>query len=91
MMNTGHYKTTTHCVDTEQHEAEEGQWRSVEGTPAIRGSTQTGDLLVLYGKLVVIRDLLSQRNVSLGVDHNLLLGTEIDHFCITVWLRKGER
>lgn len=50
--------------------------------------TQTGDLLVLNGELVVVSDLLVDVNRLPGVDHDLLLRLHCDDFCITVGLKK---
>ena len=65
-------------------------WGSVEGPPTVRGPTETRDLLILNGKLVVIGDLLSHGNVSLGVDDYLLLRPKTDDLRIAVGLQ-GER
>ena len=65
---------------------------SVQSPPAIGYPTETRNLFVLDGKLVVIGDLLPQLNVSLGVNNNLLLCAKADDLSITVWLwREGGR
>ena len=70
------------------------EWRqkhlimSVEGAPTVGCTTQTGNLVFLDGKLVVIGDFLPHGYVALGVDDNLLLGAKADHFSVAVWLRE---
>lgn len=65
-------------------------WTLVERSPAVLGPTQTGDLLVLDGELVVVRDLLVDVDGLSGVDHNLLLRLHRDHLRITVGLKGKE-
>lgn len=60
---------------------------SIECSSTVWSSTETGDLVVLNGELVVIGDLLSHRYVSLWVDHYLLQCTEVDHLGIAVGLQ----
>ena len=48
--------------------------------------TQTGYLLVLDGKLVVVSDFFIGSNVPLGVDNDLLLVAHGDDLGIAVWL-----
>lgn len=50
-----------------------GTWGLVEGPPAVLGATEAGDLDVLNRELVVVRDLLVDVDVLLGVDDDLLL------------------
>ena len=64
---------------------------SVESAPAVGSPTETGDLLVLNGELVVVGDLLSESNVALGVDHNLLLRAKVDDLGVAVWLQRRKR
>ena len=59
---------------------------SVEGAPTMRSPTQAGNFFVLDGKLVVISDLLSHRNVSLRINDNLLLIANTDHTSVTIGL-----
>ena len=60
---------------------------SVESPPAIRRTTQTRDLLVFNGELVIVSDLLSKGNVSLGIDDYFLTSAKVDHLGIAVWLQ----
>ena len=48
-----------------------------------------GDLVVLQGELVVVGDLLVDRDGLLGVDDDLLLGLDGDHLGVAVGL-EGE-
>ena len=61
---------------------------SVEGALAVLCSTQTGNLLILDGELVIIRDLLIDTDGLPGVDHYLLLGFHCDYFCIAIRLKR---
>ena len=65
--------------------------RLVEGPPAVLGAAQTGDLDVLDGELVVVRDLLVDVDVLFGVDDDLLLRLHRDHLGVAVglWARRG--
>ena len=48
------------------------------------------DFLIFDGKLVIIGDFLPDPNWLLGVDHDLILPVNLDHFGIAVWLRRRE-
>lgn len=48
-------------------------WTLIKRSPAVLCPTQTWDLLVLDGELVVVSDFLVDINLLSGVDHNLLL------------------
>lgn len=63
----------------------------VERSSAVLRSTQTGDLHVLDGELVVVRDLLVDVDGLPGVDHDLLLRLHRDDLRITVRLEKTSR
>lgn len=60
----------------------------IQRSPAVLCPTQTGDLLVLDGELVVVGDFLVDVNRLPGVDHDLLLRLHCDDLCITVGLKK---
>lgn len=66
-------------------------WTLIQRSPAVLGPTQTGDLNVLYGELVVVRDLLVHVDGLPGVDHDLLLRLHRDDFRITVGLEKTNK
>lgn len=53
--------------------------------------TQTGYLLVLDGKLVVISDFFIGSNVPLGVDNDLLLVAHGDDLGVAVRLQEHEK
>lgn len=59
----------------------------VERPPAVLGATEAGDLDVLNRELIVIRDLLVDIDVLLGVDDDLLLRLHRDHLGVAVGLR----
>lgn len=59
----------------------------IQRPPTVLGPTQTGDLHVLDGELVVVRDLLVDVDGLSGVDHDLLLRLHRDDLCITVGLK----
>lgn len=63
----------------------------IQRSPTVLCPTQTGDLLVLNGELVVISDLLVDINGLSGVDHDLLLRLHCDNLCITVGLKKTNK
>lgn len=63
----------------------------VERSSAVLCSTQTGDFVLLDGKLVVICDFLVHSNGLLGVNDDLLLGLNGDDLRITVWLQNITR
>lgn len=58
----------------------------VERPPAVLGSTQTRDLLVLDGELVVIGNLLIDVDRLARVDYNLLLRLHCNHLGVAVRL-----
>lgn len=60
----------------------------VERSPTVFCPAQTGDLLVLDGELVVVRDLVVDVDGLPGVDHNLLLGFHCDDLRIAVGLKE---
>ena len=64
---------------------------SVECPSAVGCPTQTGYLLVLDGKLVVISDFFIGSNVPLGVDNDLLLVAHGDDLGVAVWLQVHEK
>ncbi len=66
------------------------KWTLVQRSPTVLGPTQTGDLLVLDGELVVVGDLLVDVNGLPGVDHNLLLSLHCDDLRITVGLKEKQ-
>lgn len=59
----------------------------VERSPAVLGSAQTRDLLVLDGKLVVVCNLFVDVDRLARVDYNLLLRLHCNHLGIAVRLR----
>lgn len=59
----------------------------IQGPSAVLGATQTGDLDILNGELVVIGNFLIHIDVLLWIDDNLLLGLHCDDFSIAVWLK----
>ena len=59
---------------------------SVERPSTVGSSTEARDLVVLDRELVVVSDLLSHGDVSLGVDDNLLEHPKVDHLGIAVGL-----
>lgn len=61
----------------------------VQRPPAVLGPTQTGDLHVLDGELVVVRDLLVDVDGLPGVDHDLLLRLHRDDLRIAVRLQRS--
>lgn len=64
------------------------EWTLIQRSPTVLSPTQTGDLLVLDGELVVVRDLLVDVDGLSGVDHDLLLRLHCDDFRITVRLKE---
>ena len=64
------------------------KWTLIECSPTVLRPTQTGDLLVLDGELVVVRDLLVDVDGLSGVDHDLLLRLHCDDLRITVRLKE---
>lgn len=62
--------------------------QSVQRTTAAVGATQTRNLRVLGGKLVVVRDLFVDADWLPGVDHYLLLRLHSDDLRIAVRLRR---
>lgn len=64
---------------------------SVQCSSTVRGPTETRNLLVFNGELVVISDLLPHRDISLGVNNDLLSSAEVDHFSIAVGLQEKRR
>lgn len=68
-------------------EADHSQ-QSVQGTTATVGSTQTRNLRVLGGKLVVVRDLFVDADWLPGVNNYLLLRLHSDDLCIAVRLQR---
>ena len=48
------------------------------------------DFLIFNGELVIVGDFLPDPNWLLGVDHDLILTVNLDHFGIAVWLRRRE-
>lgn len=64
------------------------KWTLIQRSPTVLCPTQTGDLLVLDGELVVVSDLLVDVNRLSGVDHNLLLRLHRDDLRITVGLKE---
>lgn len=64
------------------------KWTLIQRSPTVLCPTQTWDLLVLDGELVVVRDLLVDVNGLSGVDHNLLLRLHCDDLRITVRLKE---
>lgn len=67
------------------------EWTLVQRSPAVLGPTQTGDLLILDGELVVVRDLLVDVDGLPGVDHDLLLRLHCDDLRVTVGLKEKTR
>lgn len=63
---------------------------SVESSSTIWSPAEARDLLVLNGELVIIRDLLSESNVSFRVDDYLLPHAEVDNLSIAVWLKQNK-
>lgn len=59
----------------------------IQRSPTVLGPTQTGDLLILNGELVVVGDLLIDVDGLSGVDHDFLLRLHGDDLRITVRLR----
>ena len=76
-----------HGDSDKQWDMREGVW-SVQRSPAVGGPTETRDLFVLDGELVVVCDLLPQCDVPLGVDDNLFLHPKTDDLRIAVGLRE---
>ena len=64
---------------------------SVECPSAVGCPTQTGDLLILNGKLVVISDFFVGSNVPFGVDDNFLLVAHGDDLGIAIGLQMEEK
>lgn len=60
---------------------------SVERPSAMGGPAQTGNLLILNGKLVVVSDFFIGSDVPLGVDDNFLLVAHGDNLGIAVRLQ----
>lgn len=58
----------------------------IQCTPASTRAAQARDLLGFERELVVVRDLLSFLNVSLGINDNLLLPIHRDDLGVTVGL-----
>ena len=52
----------------------------------MRRPTKTDDLFLFDGEFVVVSDLLPRLYVSLGVDDNLLVVTDVDDLGVTVGL-----
>lgn len=63
----------------------------VQRSPAVLGSTQARDLVLLQRELVVVGDLFIDGDGLLRVDHDLLLGLYRDHLGVTVWLEEQVR
>lgn len=59
----------------------------VEGSSTVLRSAQTGDFVLLDGKLVVVRDFLVHGDGLLGVNDDLLLGLDGDHLRVAVRLQ----
>ena len=76
-----------HGDSDKQWDMREGVW-SVQRSPAVGGPTETRDLFVLDGELVVVCDLLPHCDVPLGVDDNLFLHPKTDDLRIAVGLRE---
>lgn len=64
---------------------------SVERSSAVLRPTQTRDLVLLDGELVVVCDLLVDGDGLLGVDDDLLLGLDGDHLGVAVRLQGSRR
>ena len=62
-------------------------YTSVQGAAAAICSTQTRNLCLLNGKLVVVRDLFVDADRLPGVYHDLLLRLHSDDLCIAVRLQ----
>lgn len=58
----------------------------VEGSSAVLGSTQAGDLLVLDGEFIIVRDLFIDVDRLPGIDDYFLSGFYRDDFSVAVWL-----
>lgn len=59
----------------------------VQCSPALRGTTQTGNLFILQGKFVVVGDFFIYPNWLLAVDHNLLFVLDRYDLGVTIWLK----
>lgn len=64
---------------------------SVEGSSAVLGSTQAGDLLVLDGEFIIICDLFIHADWLPGIDDYFLSGVYRDDFSVAVWLNVNRR
>lgn len=63
----------------------------VERPPAVLGSTQARDLVLLQRELVVVGDLFVDGDGLLRVDDDLLLGLYGDDLSVAVWLKEGRK
>lgn len=63
----------------------------VESSSAVLSSTQAGDLLVLDGEFIIIRDLFVDADGLTRIDDYFLFAFYSDDFSIAVWLKVNRR
>lgn len=63
----------------------------VEGSSAVLGSAQAGDLLILDGELIIVRDLLIDADWLARIDDYFLSGFYGDDFRVAVRLNTNRR
>lgn len=91
------------CPVLEKVRCKKKQWRHVarnnrsmvdglvEGSSAVFGSTQAGDLLVLDGEFIIVRDLFVDADRLARIDDYFLFGFYSDDFGVAVWLKVNRR
>ena len=62
---------------------------SIECSPAVGGTAETGNLLLFEWELVVVRDLLVDLDLVLTIDYDLLGALHCNHLGIAVRLCVG--